>query len=354
MLPNHVVAQASGRLAAVPFSLRDLRVTGAASIVLENVWQGTGGAMGFAVADDGVLLYHSRHGGESGVNRLVVVSPQGAERQLPSNAVNAFFPRASPDGKHIILSDGDLASGGSTLIDAATGARDVLARAGDGVRGEWTRDGRRVVMLRLTSRAMEFVSRAVDRGSPDTVLGRDTLHTMATISLGPPGGWAAFLGIARGRTGADDLFMAPMESLSAVRPLVASTVREWSPSVSPDGKFVAYASDESSSFQVYVLPLPGPGARLRVSTNGGSEPHWSADSRTIYFRGVSGFRRATLDAARREVVRVDQLFADSYDRSSFGGRDWDVLPNGEFLMIAVPASSGRVQAVVQWQSLLKK
>ena len=345
-----VYGQIGGRVAAVPFSLHDLKVNGTPTVVLENVWQGAGGAMGYAVADNGVLLYHATRGDEVGTNRLVAVSATGVDRQLPGGASRGAFPRVAPDGKRILVD----VNSGITVIDAESGASDVLVAVGEGMRGEWSRDGQRVVFLRQTSQTTEFVSRAVDRSSPDTVLGRDSTRVMTSISLGPPNGWAAFWGAVRRFPGNGDVLIAPMNSLSAVRPLVASPAREWSPSVSPDGRFVAYASDESGSFQIYVTPLPGPGGRMRVSIDGGTEPHWSADGSMVYFRGADRFVRAVLDDKRQSVRRREQLLADRYDRSPIGSRAWDLLPNGDLLLIAVPASSERLQAVVQWQTLLRK
>ncbi|MDP1858277.1 MAG: protein kinase [Gemmatimonadaceae bacterium] len=349
-----VFGQTGGRVAAVPFSLRDLKVNGAPTVVLENVWQGGGGAMGFAVADNGLLLYHATRADDVSGNRLVAVGGNGVDRQLPGGAVLGAFPRAAPDGKRILLNNGIDVNSGLTVIDAESGAHDVLVTVGDGMRGEWSRDGRRVVFLRQTAQTMDIVSRAVDRGSPDIVLGRDSTRIMSSISLGPADGWAAFGGDVRRFSGDGDVLIAPMNSLSAVRPFVASPAREWSPSVSPDGRFVAYASDESGSFQIYVTPLPGPGGRMRVSIGGGTEPHWSADGSMVYFRSADRFVRALLDDTRQSVRRRDQLLPDHYDRSSIGSRSWDLLPNGDFLMIAVPASSERLQAVVQWQTLLRK
>ena len=88
-----------------------------------------------------------------------------------------------------------------------------------------------------------------------------------------------------------------------------------------------------------------------MSVRSGSEPLWGPDGRTLFFRGSEGVMRATLNASRAEVDRLDILFPDVYDRTT-GYRKWDLMPSGEFLFTMVPQSLGRAQAVVNWQALL--
>ena len=100
-----------------------------------------------------------------------------------------------------------------------------------------------------------------------------------------------------------------------------------------------------------MQPLPGPGPRLRVSANGGSEPVWARDGSAVYFRSVGGVTRADLNTTRTAVVRSQILFADTFDRTSNGENGWDLLASGELLFQRAPVASGRLHAVPDWHAL---
>ena len=128
------------------------------------------------------------------------------------------------------------------------------------------------------------------------------------LALGP-GGKA--LAIMRSRTGAaagNHQDIGVISPDGGEGPLVTTKANEVSPRVSPNGKWLAYASNESGTYQVYVVPLPGPGARVPVSVQHGIEPMWSRDGKTLFYvshdlmLGATSTKRA-VDFSRQEAPR---------------------------------------------------
>jgi Tol biopolymer transport system component len=243
------------------------------------------------------------------------------------------------------LSNGDL-----WLIDVESGALSLLA-ANAGYRPKWTRDGSRIVYMNGGPAISRVLSRPWDGSGADSVhLARPNL---AEVEPGPVRGLSAL----RTQTGRD-IFVAPTDSLSALHPFLEGPANETDPAISPDGKWLAYVSDETKQQEVYVRPLPGPGPRIPISIGGGELPRWSRDGSTIFYRGPSQFMAATLaPGATRTVVKREALFSDK-DRTVDGdGGRWDVFPNGrEFLFVKVAsrAEPPSLYVLVNWQRLLGK
>ena len=355
---GHIVfGRATGEVFAVPFSLGSRKVLGPPTRILENVWVGGGGAVGVAVSQTGTLTYHE--GDFVGRQRaLWAVGVDGTERRVPAAEQDYFLPRVSPDGQRVVVEvNADNRwppEGPIVLLDLRTGAVQRLAAPGEGLSPEWSRDGRRVAFLRLLGPiGREIVSRAWDRSGADQVLFRDSSALLFDFRLGPAGGWSILRsGSAGSETTVQDILLAPAESLSQARPFVATAAHEVMPDLFPDGRWLAYASDESGRQEIYVQPVPGPGSRVQVSIAGGEEPLWSPRGGTLFYRSAErSVIAARLEMAPLRVTQWDTLFVDRFLRGS-NKRNWSVFPNGrEFLLIGGVGTTGGTKAVVNWPQL---
>jgi Tol biopolymer transport system component len=349
---GHIVFGRPGGLVFVaPFSLRKGEVTGPPRLLIEGVWQGSGGATGFAVSDNGTLVYHGGAQGRAGLVSLVVVDRSGRERPIPGEPFDAVSPRISPDGKRVAVS---VMNGGTprdvSLIDVVTGARQRLVESPWSPNVAWDRTGQRVLYIGGTQSVREVVSRAWDRSSADILLLRDSTHNLSTISPGPAHTFIAYVGGSRSNR---DILIAPSDSAGSLRPLIASSAIEITPDISPSGRWLAYASDESENEEIYVQPLPGPGPRVQVSVDGGSEPVWGSEQ-TLFYRAGGRIHMATLGGSPLQVTQRDSLFVDEY-RTSRTGRIWDVFPGArEFLLLKSPSAreDSEVFVVLHWQQMI--
>jgi serine/threonine-protein kinase len=142
-----------------------------------------------------------------------------------------------------------------------------------------------------------------------------------------------------------DIWIAPADSPQALRPFIATPAEEMMPSVSSDGKWLAYVSNESGRSEVYVRPMPGPGRQLQISTDGGLEPIWSPNRRELFYRGSGKIilaRIANLETSA--TVTRQQLFDDVYFGAPVHAM-YGVSPDGSRLVFA-KASGGETKTVV--------
>ncbi len=152
-----------------------------------------------------------------------------------------------------------------------------------------------------------------------------------------------------GRTAADtrdDLWIVPVAGGTEARAYAAAPFNQLHGVFAPDGRSIAYASDESGQFDIYVDTYPAPGSRLRVTTAGGTEPRWRGDGREIFFRRGSEVHAVAI--AGKDVGTSERLFD-----AGATIRSYDVTADGKRFLLNLPASSAAPRAatlVVNWRS----
>lgn len=164
-----------------------------------------------------------------------------------------------------------------------------------------------------------------------------------------------------------DVYVLEMDAERKPRPFVQTKFNEGSPRFSPDGHYIAYASNESGRMEVYVTPYPGPGPKIQISTDGGADPVWKGNGGELYYR--NGDKMMVVEAGVQPSFRAGKprlLWEGRYNHglnSSCGApgpssSNYDVTPDGQrFLMIRegdqdVPAT--RIHVVLNWTEELKR
>jgi serine/threonine-protein kinase len=145
---------------------------------------------------------------------------------------------------------------------------------------------------------------------------------------------------------------------SVARSLLASPdVAEYSPMLSPDGRWLAYVSNEDGRYEVRVTSFPEVRERWRISTEGGSEPAWSHDGRELFYIADDGFmmRASVAPGAEFAVSSQQRLFSTApYARYGFFNRNYDVSRDGTFLMLRnAGTSTSSLVAVHGWAPSLR-
>ena len=365
---GHIVFyRGDGTVYAVPFSPRKHAVTGDPVPIVTGVANHGPPFPVLAVSRDrGVLAYVPGSSKDRGFG-MFAVSRKGVEQQLAPAPDNFRGPRLSADARHAVVRIGPPAFGGDLWVyELSTGARVRLTTNGASRRPEWIPGTQRIAFLSVRGSATSdsgesVVSRPWDLSASETTLVAQPPKgggALQEVSFGAPHTWAAFRLGSRTAGQSANIWIAPSDSLSGLRPFLTGNANRMEPRVSHDGRMLAYTSEESADNEVYVTPLPGPGPHVAVSVEGGREPVWSRDDKTLFYRNASYIMAATIEEGPRpRVMRRDSLFADIY-QGYLGYPSYDVFPDGRLLMVRPTdqqkGSASSVTVVMHWQQLLKR
>lgn len=126
---------------------------------------------------------------------------------------------------------------------------------------------------------------------------------------------------------------------------------------SPDGRWIAYQSDESGQLEVYVQSFPPGAGKFQVSAGGGISPRWRADGRELYFKSDDSLTAVKIQTSPRFEAGVPQKLFSAVPASTSRARGYDVSPDGSRFLVAMPSTSERdvplVTVIVNWQAGLK-
>jgi dipeptidyl aminopeptidase/acylaminoacyl peptidase len=345
---GHLIYEREGNLMAVPFDARRLQVTGAAVQVVDGVVQAPlAGAAQYSISATGALVYVPGSGATQ--RRLVWVSRNGAEQPLVAPPRGYRLPRISPDGQRLAVSIEDLEETQVWLYDLARGALTRFTFEGNSNFGAtWTPDGKRILagdcFLRLADGS--GAAEAINEGGCNGING----------SFSPDGQLVAF---SDGGVNSGDISVLNLSDRKA-QPFLQTPFNEAAPVFSPDGRWLAYFSDESGRGEVYVQPYPGPGAKWPISTDGGSEPVWNRNGRELFYR--SGNRMMAVDISTQpgfSAGRPKLLFEGLYLPTPVQSPNYDVSPDGQrFLMVkpitADESAPTQINVVLNWFDELKR
>jgi Tol biopolymer transport system component len=192
-------------------------------------------------------------------------------------------------------------------------------------------------------------ARGVMAELPDEVVSRLD-HPSRLTDWSGDGQW---LVVSQTRAGTrDDLWLVPAQPGADGRGYAQSPFNEIHGAVSGDGRWLAYASDESGRYEIYVDSFPTPGTRARLTSGGGVSPRWNKDGTEIYFRRGTEIHvvRPTLSGAVPEAASSDRLFDARVDI-----RAYDVSPDGQRFLLNLPAAAADprpTSVIVNWLTLV--
>jgi serine/threonine-protein kinase len=346
-----IYASDAGALLAVPFNPRSMAVTGSPVSLLEGLLvKIPSGAAEFTISPAGTLAYLT---GTLARRALVLVDRQGRERVLTEEIAMAS-PRFSPDGRRIVLTSAERRSSDVRVFDIARGTLSRLSFEGINQYPEWTPDGRRIsfVSSRPGAQGQDIYWVPADGSGEPTILagGAGAQWEVAWA----PDGRSLALRENTGTTGRD-LSTMMMDSARTKRPYLAAQFDERSPTMSPDGRWLAYASNESGRDEIYVRAFPQPTGRWQVSVSGGTEPRWARTGGEIYYRSGDSLVSATVSVRPTFSVGAYRVL---FTRPYFGDPShahYDVHPNNQgFAMVRAGAEPTSLVVVLGWFEELRR
>jgi serine/threonine-protein kinase len=349
----------AGGAFAASFDLDNLRA-GPAVPVIEGVAPGE-----MMVSGEGTIGYLLGGAIQSaGSGEALFVDRDGTAQPIDDGLEFDLSPASgiavSPDGS--LLAIGMQSAGVNNIwIKDLTRSRGPLSRLTFGTEGQivprWLPDGASVAFTN-TAGSMLYTKRADNIGDPTDVTATDKAITASTWSS--DGEWV-LLRVGRGGGGRRDILAFRPGTDSVPAPLLADDrYDEISPDISPDGRWIAYASNESGRFEVYVRPFPDvQGGRWQVSNNSGVNPKWSNRGQELFYEGPTGMMAAEFDTTPTfRVGDLQELFA--LGPEFYGGlnyRTYDLMPDDRFVIIRTQAlpDAGEMKLVIvqNWFEELK-
>jgi eukaryotic-like serine/threonine-protein kinase len=351
---GHLLYARERRLFAMPFDAAAARPSGRAVEVLDDLYTATTGGYGsFAVSHQGTLVYVA-HSVANSPRELTWFDRTG--RATPATAERRSYGSVSlaPDGRRAAVT----ITQDSWDIWTLALDRGTLSRLTTGLATEfdprWTRDGRELLYV-LDRPPHEF--QRIGAGSPDS--GRPLWPEPADvdhlrIAVSPDGQLIAYQRADPGQ--ARNIYVRPLDGRAPPRAVRATRSDEAAPSFSPDGRWIAYHSDETDRAEIYAEPLDDPDARVQVTSDGGHDPIWTAAGEIVFRRGDEVRVAAAVTGARPVFGEPRTLFRARVlvDPDS---QVFDVTADGtRFLAVTIP-DEGRprqLQVVTGWAAALAK
>jgi len=327
---GRLIYSAGGSIVSVPFDPTQVAVTGEPMKLAEEV-AATQDSAHLSLARDGTLAYV--HGGPAQLQKsLVIVDASGRATTLPAPARAYNGPRVSPDGsKALVL----LWQSGLSDVWSYDFSRNTLSRiTSSGTAGWaiWSPDGKSVVYQDALERASNLFVQSMDTSVPPHRL-TSSSQDQWPASFSHDGRTLITTQADPGPLHGNVWSMSPATDSS--RPfLKPQTYEQWGGWASQDGRWLAYVSDETGRFEVYVTDLPDLKRKWQVSTGGGQEPVWSKTGPELFFREGNRMMSAVLSSGTAQPSRPVTLFEGTYALCCPGLAQYDVVPDSrQFLMI---------------------
>jgi eukaryotic-like serine/threonine-protein kinase len=345
-----LVVTGDGKLLAMPFDPKKREVTGPSVAVMDGMLRAGPFEVNFAVSANGTLAYSS--GGSAAATTAWWVGRDGAAAPVDTTWKpdgNVGTVALAPDGRSLAVTLGRGATADIWVKQLPSGPFSRVT-FGDTVhmRAAWTGDGRSLVYINdLGSGAgLPMMTRADGTGAPQGVLRSQFQFAQAVPTA--DGKWLV-LRRSFAEPGGGDLYGLKTGDTTLV-PLLTTGAREMSPSVSPDGRWLAYVSNESGADEVYVRPFPEvASAKWQVSVSGGTVPMWARNGRELFYLNGKG-EMTTLPLVPGPGFAVGQpkvLFSASPFVIGNNAGVYDVSPDGRrFVMIRPATGAGESELVV--------
>jgi Tol biopolymer transport system component len=348
--PGYLIYVRETALFAQPFDAKKAALSGEPTLLAENVHHFFGpGHAAFSVSQAGVIAYQAA---ETPV-RLAWLDRQGKEIGVLGQPAVVDFVRISPDGNRIAVDVEDSRFGTSDLwvFETASGASTRLTSGQvDENAPVWTPDGSRL-FFRIDAHGPPDIAQMVvgSPGSDRPLLTQPGVQQPEDVSR--DGRRLVFLENAATTA---DIWLMSLDGEPRPTPWLRSAFNERNPRFSPDGRWIAYDSDESGTREIYVALTDGAGEKKRISPSGGKAPRWRRDGRELLYVAPDDSLVSvpiTL-GANLQAGTGAPLF-----RVETGIRNFDVSPDGTRFLVSTPVEKSPespIRVILTWDSVLKK
>ena len=343
---GHLIFDREGALLAVPFDLDTLKPTGSSALVLPagTASVSATGALSVELGSDGTLAYAPVAYGNK---QIVLVSRDGSSRPLDVRAERFTNPRVSPDGNRLALDDNLFSQ---AIVDLARGTKitPIQPAPGSGF-VTWNSDGTRLAFRRYNQPFSISADGTQDGGpvkystSTDYLSGAglepdDVLVVRLTPDLSA------------------EIYLFSLSGARPPKPLVSGPGYQGGAQLSPDGRWLAYQSDETGQQEIYVRASPGLDRAWQVSVDGGVQARWGPGGRELFYRTGNPMVAVAFDGRGAAPVlgKPQMLFDQLFDYGQgISIANYDVLPDGRFVMLRAEPGGAPFHVIRHWADGLK-
>ena len=292
--------------------------------------------------------------------KLIWVDRKGAAQPLAAPPRPYEFPRISPDGRRVVVS----IRGARTTLWVFDIARETLTQLAVASYPVWTPDGKRVAF----AFQQNIFWKPADGSTSEVLLA-------ATESPGFPVSWSAdnrFLSFLTSTPETrQDIWVLPLDGDPRQAgaegrkpsPWLATRSNETAPMFSPDGRWLAYVSNESGRYEVYVRPYPGPGEKWQISSEGGRQPAWAHSGRELFYR--IGDKMMVVDvttgpsfSAGKPRMLFEGLYTHAAGPEEVLFSNYDISPDDQRLLMVQESDAAmaatQINVVLNWFEELKQ
>jgi serine/threonine protein kinase len=335
---------------AVPFDLTQLEVGGDALSVIQEVRFTTPGPFDYTVSENGTLAYVSSQGNQE--HSLLWVDRKGTESLLTKDRDNFTVPRISPDGMHIALNIQSESSRDVWIYDTQGGSFSRLTFEGGGTHF-WSPDGKWIAFRGVMEGQTGIYRQLADRSATAELL-------TPAFPGGTPSSWSPDGRVIAFQSPRPNFNIGVLPIDTKEKPtLIASTSdHECCAVFSPDGKWLAYVTDEEGQLNVYVRPYPEFDIKFLISgEEGGTQPVWSPDGNELFYR--SGHQMLAVPVSTDPSFTFGKpkvLFEGVYRTSGItpGFQYYDVSPDGQSFLMIKQEGEYEINVVLNWFEELKR
>ncbi|MDB4875323.1 MAG: protein kinase [Gemmatimonadetes bacterium] len=338
-------------VAAVRFDLGRRKPNGEARPLLDSTQVAS--AFLVAMSARGDLAYV--HG--SSRRLLSLLGSRGEDVMTVNDVTNVSYPVWSPSGQRLAFNAPVPGSAmpGIWIHDPKAGTTARLATNVPASRPTWSPDGKRIAFINTRTAAQPVAVVPADGSSMDSLLvAAPPGSTIREAVFTPNGKSLVIVTSANAQAKRDIMLVALDAGRSQPTPLAATPADEHQPAVSPDGRWLAYMSDESGRPEIYVRPLNAAGAAAMLSKGGGSMPRWTRDGHVVYLDISGSFRRV-------ELSTVDGLPAAGKRDSLFNPRlvrqdlhqNYDIASDGRFAVVRNASADADIVVVTNWWAKMR-
>ena len=343
-----------GTIAAVPFDVGSRELKGSPVSVAANVSGAGSGVAEFAVSRSGTLVYRP-----TGPRNLVFVTRDGVIRSTIPGLAAYHGPKFSPDGRRLAFDITNSDGRDVWIYGVSDGAMTRASFVGDGHDVIWSPDGGSIAYVSGKSGALGIYRKRAD-GSTTA----DSLFAAPQLTYS--GTWlsdgSAILTVASNlkEKSGSDIALVKNGGHGPLEAVLATPYEEMFPMLSPDGRWLAFVSDQAARPEVYVRPFGREGDQVQVSTTGGSEPVWSKDGKELFFRSLDKGGPVLVSASLQtqptlSVATRRPLFSLAEFDPTSPHPNYDVSPDGKtFVMAKRNATNSNIMIIQNLPALVKK